>query len=367
MNHRLFRLLLVIGALTLLYGSLHPWEFLSSPRWPALLYRPPYGRSAYLDVLLNILAYVPLGLLAALSFRKWPARIAAFLAVSAMSLAIEYAQLWIRTRDSNLRDFYCNSLGTFLGVLAGPWLAKRLRIASVAKVFQRDPAAWSLLLAWIFWQTFPFLPHLRFIKLTALLTLWRAPRFSFLETGDSLCTGMVLALLAASARAPWAWLVLIATLLLRSLIIGHSLPLPVFLGAIAGFALTRRFQPKASLAAPLLLTWILLRELYPFSFAPAAATFHWGLFAAILEAERITVIRTLLGKFFLYTSALWLLKESGWRTVPAATLLSVALLVCEWLQRYLPGRTPELTDVILAIAGAALLTVLTRQRRARNS
>jgi len=356
---RLFRLLLVAAALVILYGSLYPLEFTATRRWPGLYYRAAYGRAAYFDLLLNVLVYIPLGVLVAVSFRKWPARIAAWIGISAMSLGIEYAQLWIRTRDGNLRDFYANAFGTLIGVLTGGWLAKRLRLESVAKLIKRDRAAWLLMATWMLWQAFPFMPSMRFAKLTAFLNLWSAPRFSFLECGDSLIIGMALAFLAKSTKAPWPWLGLIGTLLLRGIVVGHSLPLPVFVLTFAGFAVTRRFQPSAGLAAPLLVTWILLRELSPFSFSSIAAPFQ---FSAVLEADRIPVIRSLLGKFFLYTSSLWLLKEAGWRLWLGTALLSTILLVCEVIQRYLPGRTPEFTDVLVTIAGAIMLRVASRHR-----
>lgn len=359
MSLRLFRLLLVVAALALLYGSLHPLEFLPARRWPGLYYRPPYGRSGYLDVVLNVLAYVPLGMLAAASFRKWPARLATGFAISAMSLGIEYAQLWIRTRDGNLSDFYANALGAFIGVLGGGWFLKRLHLESIGKIWRRDRAAWLLMLAWIFWQTFPFVPSIRFAKLTAFLNIWSAPRFNFLEIGDSLLVGMTLAFLVGSAKAPWPWLGLTGTLLLRGIIIGHSLPLPVFILTIAGFAATRRVQPSAGLAAPLMVAWVLLRELSPFSFSTIATPFQ---FSFVLETDRIPVIRSLLGKFFLYTSTLWLLKEAGWRLSLATALLSTILLGCEFIQRYLPGRTPEFTDVLVTIAGAVMLALAAKRR-----
>jgi VanZ family protein len=361
-TQRVFRLLLAACAAALLYGSLYPLEFRDFPTWPTLRYRIAYTRGVYLDIVLNVLVYAPLGVLAALSFRKWPPRLATWLAISAMSLAIEYTQLWIRTRDGNLRDFYANAFGALLGVLAGGWLLKRLRVESVAKLFRRDRAAWLLLAVWTFWQLFPFMPSARIGKLQSLIALWKTPSFSFLEMGDALSTGMALAFLTSSAAAPWAWLGIAATLLTRGFIAGHSLPLPVFLFTLAAFAACRRYRVPATLAASLMITWIALRELHPFHFSRVAAPFHWGLLSAVLEAERISVIRTLAGKFFLYTSALWLLRAAGLRLSIAAPLFACLLALCEWLQRYLPGRTPELTDVLIALAGAFLLTVASKSR-----
>ncbi|MFN7937636.1 MAG: VanZ family protein [Bryobacteraceae bacterium] len=357
----MFRVLLVLGAAVLLYGSLYPLEFREYP-WPRLIYRPAYGRAAQLDVLLNVLVYMPLGAFAAMGFRAWWARGLAWIALSAMSLGIEFAQLWIRTRNGDLRDFYCNSLGALLGLLAGVWLAKRLRLEHLAKLWRRDPGAWLLLILWMLGQIFPFVPLARFSKLHEFLGLWSAPSFSFLQMGDALSTGLALGLLTKSAAAPWAWLGVTATLLLRGFIISNTLPLPVFVFTIAAFALSRRFRVPAALAASLMVTWLLLRELYPFAFSRIATPFHWGLFTSLLESERVAATRILLGKLFLYGAALWALRAAGWRLWLSASMLALLLLGCEYLQRYLPGRTAEWTDVVLLLLSASLLAMARKFR-----
>lgn len=361
MKPRVFRVLLAVVAVVLLYGSLYPLEF-RQPIWQRLTYRAAYGRAAQLDVLLNVLVYMPLGVLAAFAFRAWWARGLAWLAVSAMSLGIEFAQLWIRSRDGNLRDFYCNSLGALLGLFGGILLARRFRVEHFARLWRRDPSAWLLLMLWMLWQLFPFVPSARFGKLHEFFNIWSAPSFSFLPMGDALCTGLALGLMTRSAAAPWAWAGVSGTLLLRGFIVGNTIPLPVFVLTLAAFALSRRLRVPAGLAASLMVTWLLLRELYPFAFSPIATPFHWSVFISLLEAERVAASRTLLGKLFLYGAALWMLRAAGWRLWLSASLLSLLLLACEWLQRYLPGRTAELTDVVLVLLSAALLAVARKFR-----
>lgn len=361
MTHRVFRVLLAVAAAALLYGSLYPLEF-REPIWPRLMYRAAYGRAAELDVVLNVLVYMPLGVLAAMAFRAWWARGAAWIAVSAMSLGIEYAQLWIRSRDGNLRDFYCNCLGTLLGLMAGVWLARRLRVERLAKLWRRDPSAWLLLILWMLWQLFPFVPSARLAKINEFLRVWSAPSFSFLAVGDALCAGLALGLLTKSSGAPWAWVALVGTLLTSGFIAGNTLPLPVFVLTLASFGVCRWRRVPAGLAASLMVTWLLLRELYPFAFSRVAVAFHWGVFSSLLEAERVAASRTLLGKCFLYGSALWMLRSAGWRLWMGAFLLGTLLLGCEWLQRYLPGRTPELTDVVLVLLSAGLLGLVRKFR-----
>ncbi|MBS1824175.1 MAG: VanZ family protein [Acidobacteria bacterium] len=356
MTERVFRFLLVLSASVLLYGSLYPLEFRETP-WPHLIYRPATVRALQLDAILNVLVYIPLGAFAAAGFRTWRARGLAWIALCAMSLGIEYTQLWIRTRTGDLRDFYCNSFGALLGLLGGVWLARRLRLERLAKLWRRDPGAWLLLIFWMLWQLFPFVPLARFAKLHELIALWSAPSLSFLQIGDALCSGLALGLLTKSAGAPWALPCVAATLLLRGFIIGNTLPLTVFIPAVVVFAICRRMRVPIGLAASLTVTWLLLRELYPFAFSRHAASFHWGTFHSLLEAERVAAARTLLGKLFLYGASLWMLLAAGWRLSLAAPLLALLLLGCEWLQRYLPGRTPELTDPVLVLLMAAILAM----------
>jgi hypothetical protein len=56
----------------------------------------------------------------------------------------------------------------------------------------------------------------------------------------------------------------------------------------------------------------------------------------------------LFGKVFLYGSLLWLLRASGIAPVPGAIAVIVLLSVIEFAQIWLPGRTPETTDPMLA-------------------
>lgn len=87
------------------------------------------SRSAFLkDVILNIVGFIPFGLLISLYFFKvsrWPKTRAAVVAVilgGMTSLAIELLQAYLPSRDSSLPDLINNFLGTALGALALGWL-----------------------------------------------------------------------------------------------------------------------------------------------------------------------------------------------------------------------------------------------------
>jgi VanZ family protein len=54
---------------------------------------------------------------------------------------------------------------------------------------------------------------------------------------------------------------------------------------------------------------------------------------------------------------LWVERSAGARWIWALAAPGTILFAGELAQRYLPGRTPELTDLVLLTAGAVLLNL----------
>jgi len=63
-------------------------------------------------------------------------------------------------------------------------------------------------------------------------------------------------------------------------------------------------------------------------------------------------------KSFWYGPVLWLWRASGPSLVWTTAVAAAALFGLEWLQVYLPGRTPEITDAVLAVLMGMLLWLL---------
>lgn len=112
-------------ALLIVYASLHPfsgWRDLGAPAFEFL--GSPWPRYyTWFDMLVNVLAYLPLGLhmVPALRERLRPAG-AALLAVvagAALSLALETLQNFLPTRVPSNLDLGCNTIGTSVGALLG--------------------------------------------------------------------------------------------------------------------------------------------------------------------------------------------------------------------------------------------------------
>ena len=103
-----------------------PWSGLAAaPRfdhiWWGLAIAP--GRRAMTDVLLNVVFYVPFGILAG-RFATWPVALAA---AAGLSLTTEVAQLYSTTRFPALMDLLFNTLGAAIGIASARMQAGRHR------------------------------------------------------------------------------------------------------------------------------------------------------------------------------------------------------------------------------------------------
>ncbi|MFN8687154.1 MAG: VanZ family protein, partial [Acidobacteriota bacterium] len=70
----------------------------------------PANRADWLDVLLNLCLFLPLGLLPGIQCRDGRDRRISLLLTTFFSLVLELVQAYIRGRDSSLRDLALNSM-----------------------------------------------------------------------------------------------------------------------------------------------------------------------------------------------------------------------------------------------------------------
>lgn len=349
------RLLLSIIVVGLVYGSLYPWRLAEFPR-TALNWTPAIGRALMLDTILNVLVYVPFGLSARLVFRSTAL---AWAFGSLLSFLIEYAQLYFVSRDASWRDVFANSAGSLLGAA----LSARIAI-SFAWVRPGDAMAKLLLFTWFAASLFPFIPSVRIHKLEAALQALLHPSLGLLPVIDSLLCGCLLHHLWLRSGLPRrralaaGWIA--ATLLYAGLVITQGFSLPVLVLTLSGYAIAACLPSRSWLTAARTLAiactvWVLMRELYPFQFAAEAAEFHWIPFYGAFEAPRDLVTRTILGKFFLYVSTIWIWVAAGKRLAVATALTTSILVLGEFAQRYLPERVPESLDPLIALTGGLLI------------
>jgi VanZ family protein len=73
----------------------------------------------------------------------------------------------------------------------------------------------------------------------------------------------------------------------------------------------------------------------------------------------------LIEKIFYYGTAIWLLRAAGAGLARSVSVVAVVLASIEIAQIHLPGRTPEITDPILAVLIGFVLAMLSRPVRER--
>jgi VanZ family protein len=277
----------------ILYLSLYPWKFVPGPGLKSLVWFPLITRRSILDAFLNVVFYMPLGAAVFISIRRGAVGFLAALALGTLvSFSVEWTQLSIPGRFGNLTDLVCNSLGTLLGV-AVAFVASHSSLASRLRVLYSPEVL--LVGLWAVWQAFLLLPQY-------------GPA---IDISQEIVGLLILALL-----------------------------------------LSRR---KIRAAAPLLLIWLLLEELRPFHFQSSPHQFWWLPFESWFVGALESYYGTFFGKLFFYTAILWEERRSGMRWIWALAAPGTILFAGELAQRYLPGRTPEITDVVLLAAGAVML------------
>ncbi len=168
-------LYLTLGyTLLVLYASLTPFAGWRDPGQSALAWvSAPWPRylSAF-DLIVNVLAYVPLGFCAALivvpGARPWVAALLGTGVGFGLSFVLEVAQTYLPGRISNNLDLATNTLGAVLGAIlaaragSAPWIRRRLG-SWRARLFLPGGTidlGMALIALWFFSQLDPSLPLL---------------------------------------------------------------------------------------------------------------------------------------------------------------------------------------------------------------
>lgn len=372
---KILRRILSLVIVLIIYGSLYPWEFAprqlpANPIWMLLTsWSSPGGRVLIWDVFINIALYVPLGTAAYFAFGKsWFAPV---LIAAPLSAAVEVLQLYDAQRFTSMLDVVTNTAGAAAGAGLGAVFSHIMeRHPHIRHRTHADLAAAGLLAGWALSFTFPLLPVRNAAGALA--------KFEILTHASLFNPVGMLSMAAVWSAAGWLlqavkvrrrmpWLIIAALVLPLQACIATRQPLiSDVLGALTGcglFYLLQRYD-RAFLRwiAMLFLITLTIRGLDPFHFRAAPQPFLWQPFLGALADEWQRSARNLIEKFCYYGTAIWILRATGLR-LPAATLTATVLLGgIECAQMYLPGRTPESTDPIIAVLLGVLFSLVPAHR-----
>jgi hypothetical protein len=227
----------------------------------------------------------------------------------------------------------------------------------------RPSNALLLLACWLGYQLFPLFPSWGRTHLVAKLQAMGP--LSSVAPVDALVVfaeWLAVACLIESIRKTRTSRLLALLLLLvplRLIIASRSLAWSDVAGAAAAYAAwlcLPRLWVRRSM--PVLLAGsLILAELAPFHFSGAQA-FNWVPFRGTFRSAWQDGLVLLFRKSFWYGSLIWLWRASGRSLAWTTALAAVVLFLLERAQMHLPGRTPEITDAVLALLMGVLLWLL---------
>lgn len=212
------RYLALAYAVLIVYASLHPFSGWRDPGLPLLVFLdaawPRYWTG--FDIAINILVYLPLGFLLALSLRRVPWRwLQVFIALllgSGLSLGLECLQTYLPSRVASNLDLACNTLGALMGALVAYWHGDRIfvRLSQLQHRLlaptQQAELGLILISVWLLTQLSPEtilfgagdLRH--FLEIRATVA-YAAPSFFAIETGMIVCNTVAVGLIARTLLA----------------------------------------------------------------------------------------------------------------------------------------------------------------------
>jgi VanZ family protein len=325
------------------------------------------------DMVVNVSIYVPLGFVAHLVFRKVASPLFGLYGPVLMGLllstAVEITQLWEPVRNTSLLDVVTNVAGAVLGVAVAV-IFERIAPARTRRTpaMPVDRGALALTFIWGAWLVFPFFPVLGVYALERKLSIFAHSRLfdpGVLASAVSVWYAGGLLMRSAGIRRSPLWLGISILAIPAQFFVVDRQPAPSdMVGAAAGsllFAFRPRMKAVSKLEAWAFTALLVFRGLSPFRFVAATTDFSWIPFAGVLDSEWQPAILTLLGKIFYYTTAVWLLHAAGTKILYAIAIVAAILAAIEVLQTRLPGRTPEITDPLLAVLMGLILVILFRE------
>ncbi len=369
------RVLFLILAL-LAYGSLFPWHFefssaAGNPLWVVWRGWPAeWTRYILRDVVLNIVIYTPFGFAAALVFRRRHSRrFAAAAAIACgflFSLSMEVLQVYIPLRDPSSADVLTNTVGSAAGAAVALYFEERLRRLGERRHRRFRSAALLLLALWAVVELYPFFPQIGRTHLEQGLDLLLhtrsvSPIEIWANCAEWFAIGLVLDAIFTHMRTAWLALAMVCVPA-QLAIASRLLTVPEIAGALLALALWHFVgaESRPRWCAWLLASAILLGQLEPFYFLAVPQPFSWIPFQAALLSNRALAPAILIRKAFDYGALVWALRYTGLRFIWAGLAVAAALAATEAIQTYLPGRTPEITDPVLALLMMLILRVVGR-------
>ena len=392
----------LLYAAFILYGGTIPFHFagdaeLVTARWHRLLAHPLVSpetgrRLSIPDIVQNVLLFVPfgaLGVAAAGNLTRWTWKRIAWVAIlgAALSATVEACQLTMRDRVASLSDFVFNIAGAIAGGVAARWAGRianaaldRLRAEGLADVPElRTMAIAGGLLAITFLQ--PFDVTLEVGTVAGHVRALQANPWQLSVPRDEGIVILIASLFAMSlASYIWALgepragrkaaaigIVLVCALEGAQVVIGSRRPglwdalvgsTGILVGAAIWTTSSRLDWPRfwQGVLIAMTVTAAAMQMLSPFDVADEYRGFGWFLFRGYYQRttfEALSHAIELSLAYFPLGFCIALAAGATRRAFWAALALTLAIAApIEYLQGWVVGRYPDVSDVCLSLLGA---------------
>lgn len=382
-------LLLAVTAL-IVYGSLYPFNFKADAIDGGVLQalsKLSWARAGRSDRIANVLLYLPLGFCAFLwiypRFNKLAALLLATLGGALLSLMVEVAQVYVSARVPSLKDLALNAFGSALGAAGGlVWrgVARLMHLPTREEIPVRDPGAALLVGVWLLFRAAPFVPQWDLGKLKSSLRPLFDPYWDvtavFIYLVCWLVVNQALASLVRRSRRLEALLIIIAAVLAARLVVtNQSFVADELLALLLLVPLLVVMHRLTAQIRTLILTLgicavLIIEALAPFDFASPASAFNFWPFLIWFDPSiaPMTAIdwTALLGRLFLFTALLWLLREAHMPINLVIGVVTATALALEIAQLWLPDQGGSITDPALVLGIGLMLRTFDSNKRRRR-
>ena len=388
---RSYRIGIALVLLLIVYGSLYPlqWDFAHPQDFITS------GGVHLGDVLENVALFVPLGWLLAwhrpepgAMSRSWAGRMRRFAFWWVTALVVAAVLQWLQKflpRTPALSDIVFNMVGHTAG-----WWAGAVSVRGLHRLQRRHAhldlhaaERFALLMLGIWWvaELFPLIPTIDVSSVVDnVKSLWQQPAWQ--PRRMALHMGMTVLGLEATARlvrsvdpaAPVHRLcaAVLALVLAGKFVVIHQTPgLAVVLGLLGGAAAWAGIEAVASPPRRLAWLWAMalatylvhaVYPLWPLPWRHPPDAMRWLPFGSSLSGNMESAITNVAFECLCFGGMVWAAVRRGAGPVRATLAVALLAFACEWLQRYLPGRTAEITSVVTALGMGWCVAALARAR-----
>ena len=148
----------------------------------------------------------------------------------------------------------------------------------------------------------------------------------------------------------------------KVLIVDNELKLNDLLGAASAWLiwtmLLRRMPSKFGVVAIMFAAMIAIERLQPFEFEAFPRAFGWIPFASFMHGSIGVDIQAFCQKFYEYGGLIWLLNRGGVRLLVSTLFTATLLFVTSFAECWLPGRSAEITDSLMALILGGVFALL---------